>query len=200
MSGPLPDVRFQTKFLSRNPLVRLANGRFHATLLALVDRCPGATLLDAGCGEGVSLLALARRTRWSAEGIDRDEASLAIAGRALGAEVPLRRGDVQDLPYADDAFDLVIGTEVLEHVADPDLALAEMARVARHRLVLSVPREPLWRALNVARGRYLRRLGDTDGHIHHWSSRGFVRFCRRRVHVLERRQPIPWTFLLCAPR
>jgi hypothetical protein len=36
-----------------------------------------------------------------------------------------------------------------------------------------VPREPLWRGLNMARGAYLKDLGNTPGHINHWSKRAF---------------------------
>ena len=56
----------------------------------------------------------------------------------------------------------------------PERALAEMARVARGYLLVSVPREPLWRALNIARGAYVRDLGNTPGHLNHWSRRAFV--------------------------
>ena len=59
------------------------------------------------------------------------------------------------LSFGDDEFDMATAIEVLEHVPEPEATLAEMARVARRRLLVSVPREPLWRGLNVARGRLL---------------------------------------------
>ena len=80
----------------------------------------------------------------------------------------------EQLPFADGEFDLAAAIEVLEHVPDPERAVAEMARVARRHLLVSVPREPLWRALNVARGAYLRELGNTPGHVNHFSKRGFA--------------------------
>jgi hypothetical protein len=85
---------------------------------------------------------------------------------------------------------------VLEHVPDPDHTLAEMARVAAGHLVVSVPREPLWRALNLARGAYLKDLGNTPGHVNHWSRRAFVRMLSRHGEVVEVRSPFPWTMLL----
>ncbi len=200
MTGPLPDIRFQTKWLSRNPLVRRANRGFHDTLVELVRSCQPRSILDAGCGEGINLLTLSREGDWELEGLELTAESLAIARDALPERVRLRQGDVQRLPYDDRSFDLVLGTEVLEHVDDPARALREMARVARHRLILSVPREPLWRALNMLRGKYLTHLGNTDGHVNHWSGRGFQRFCAADVDLLQRRSPVPWTFLLCAPR
>ena len=86
---------------------------------------------------------------------------------------------------------------MLEHVPDPEHTLAEMARCARGgHLLVSVPREPLWRALNMARGAYVRELGNTPGHINHWSRRGFVRAAVRYGEVVETRSPFPWTMLL----
>jgi SAM-dependent methyltransferase len=100
------------------------------------------------------------------------------------------------LPCADDEFDLAAAIEVLEHVPDPERTLAEMARVARRHLLVSVPREPLWRALNVARGAYLRELGNTPGHVNHFSKRGFVSLLARHGEIVETCSPFPWTMIL----
>ena len=72
-----------------------------------------------------------------------------------------------------------------------------LARLARPWLIASVPREPLWRALNLARLSYVGALGNTPGHLNHWSKRGFVRFLDERFEVVEVRSPIPWTMALC---
>ena len=88
---------------------------------------------------------------------------------------------------------LVVACEVLEHLAHPERALAEIARVARGRVVLSVPREPLWRALNLARGAYWREAGNTPGHVQHWSRAEFVALVARTFRVLDVWSPTPWT-------
>jgi hypothetical protein len=85
---------------------------------------------------------------------------------------------------------------VLEHVPAPEATLAEMARVARRHLLVSVPREPLWRGLNVARGAYIRDLGNTPGHVNHWSKRSFTALLSRYGTVEQVRSPFPWTMLL----
>jgi hypothetical protein len=85
---------------------------------------------------------------------------------------------------------------VLEHVPEPGATLAEMARVARRWLLVSVPREPLWRGLNLARGAYVRDLGNTPGHLNHWSRRAFVSLLARHGTVQEARSPLPWTMAL----
>ena len=72
----------------------------------------------------------------------------------------------------------------------------EMARCAQRHLLVSVPREPLWRVLNMARGAYWRTLGDTPGHLNHWSQRAFVTMLSRYGSVAEVRSPPPWTMVL----
>ena len=105
----------------------------------------------------------------------------------------------ENLPFADAEFDVAAAIEVLEHVPDPEHTVAEMARCARGGHVLvSVPREPLWRGLNMARGAYLRDLGNTPGHLNHWSRRSFVALLSRHGEVVEARSPFPWTMLLVA--
>jgi hypothetical protein len=86
--------------------------------------------------------------------------------------------------------------EVLEHVPEPEATLSEMARVAERHLLVSVPREPIWRTLNMARGAYLRDLGNTPGHLNHWSKVGFVSLLSRYGTVEEVRTPLPWTMAL----
>ena len=123
------------------------------------------------------------------------------AARRVG-DAPARRTSstarcaAENLPFADDEFDLACAIEVLEHVPDPAHTVAEMARVAQRHLLVSVPREPLWRVLNMARGAYLRDLGNTPGHVNHWSKRSFVRLLSQHGEVVEKRSPFPWTMLL----
>ena len=69
-------------------------------------------------------------------------------------------------------------------------------RSARGYVLLSTPREPLWRLLNVARGAYLGALGNTPGHVQHWSRRGLRRLVERQFTVDQERLPVPWTVLL----
>ena len=79
---------------------------------------------------------------------------------------------------------------------DPEGTLAQMARCAQRHLLVSVPREPLWRGLNMARGAYWAHLGNTPGHLNHWSRSAFVRLLARHGEVVEARSPFPWTMLL----
>ncbi len=160
------------------------------------------SVLDVGCGEGVltEQWAVALGTR-PIVGIDLDDPKLrAEWERRERPNLSFRAVEATRLPFADGEFDLAAAIEVLEHVPDPEATVAEMARVARRHLLVSVPHEPLWRALNMARGAYLRDLGNTPGHVNHWTRRGFHSLLSRHGEVVEVRSPFPWTMLLVAVR
>ena len=74
---------------------------------------------------------------------------------------------------------------------DPEHTVAEMARVAKRWLLVSVPREPLWRGLNMARGAYWKDLGNTPGHLNHWSKRSFVALLSRHGEVVRGALAVP---------
>ncbi len=185
------------KYGSTNPVVKRLMAGFEAALDELFEIAAPSTILDVGCGEGVLTEKWARRCDGSVVGIDLDDPQLHAEWEKRSApNLEYRVMRAENLPFADDAFDLAAAIEVLEHVPDPEHTVAEMARVASEHLLVSVPREPLWRALNMARGAYLRDLGNTPGHLNHWSKRSFVQLLSRHGEVVETRSPFPWTMLL----
>ena len=188
------------KYATRNPAARELVTRFRGALDALIDRAAPATILDVGCGEGVLAAGwiAARPSVERVVGVDVDDVRLrahwaarARDGLELGAVPP-----APPLPFDDGAFDLVAAIEVLEHVCDPGALLSELARVARSHVLVSVPREPLWRMLNAARGAHLRTLGDTPGHRRHFSRRALARLTARHGELVAVRSPLPWTVAL----
>jgi SAM-dependent methyltransferase len=93
----------------------------------LAGAAPGARLLDVGCGAG-HLLAAAAAAGLTVSGVEVDRRPLSLAEQAApGAD--LRVGDAHELPFADDAFDLVTLVQVLEHLTNPVVALREAGRV-----------------------------------------------------------------------
>ena len=186
------------KYGSTNPVVRRLMSGFQGTLDELFSRADPESVLDVGCGEGVLTYQWAQRLGdRSVVGTDLEDPKLrAHWDMRRRPNLEFRATAAERLPFADGEFDLAAAIEVLEHVEDPERAVAEMARVARRYLLVSVPREPLWRALNVARGAYLRELGNTPGHVNHFSRRGFAALLSRQGQVIEDRSPFPWTMLL----
>jgi ubiquinone/menaquinone biosynthesis C-methylase UbiE len=186
------------KYRSRNPVARRLVRGFSDALAELVDRARPASLLDVGCGEGVVTAALADRLRGRrVVGVDVEDPRLRREWSAHARpNLDYRVGDAMSLALADGEFDVACALEVLEHVSDPRLALGELRRVVRRGLIMSVPCEPVWRMANVARGAYLRSLGDTPGHLHHWSKRGFASLVSRYGRIDAVRSPFPWTIAL----
>jgi trans-aconitate methyltransferase len=191
---------YEDKQATRNPLARWLVRRFEDALLACVARTGARDVHEVGCGEGSLLRRLAapgRRLR----GCDFSTQIVAEARRRTAdLDVELAVRSVHDLEAATDAAELVVCCEVLEHLAEPERALRRLVACARPWLLVSVPREPLWRALNCARGKYWSDLGNTPGHLQHWSRGSFLRLLRESVDVVEARSPLPWTVALCRSR
>jgi 2-polyprenyl-3-methyl-5-hydroxy-6-metoxy-1,4-benzoquinol methylase len=186
------------KYGSSNPVARRLMGGFERALDELFERAEPRSLLDVGCGEGVLVHRWAQRLpERRVVGIDLQEESLQAGWAERQApNLEYRTMAAEELPFAANEFDLATAIEVLEHVPRPKRTLAEMARCAERHLLVSVPREPLWRMLNVARGAYWAALGNTPGHLHHWSRRGFLRLLSNYGEVEEVRAPFPWTMAL----
>ena len=186
------------KYGSTNPVVRRLMTRFEGTLDELFEQADPQSLLDVGCGEGVLTQQWAQRLGdRRVVGIDLDDPTLhAEWANRTAPNLEYRVMKAENLPFADSEFDLAAAIEVLEHVPDPEHTVAEMARVAQRWLLVSVPREPLWRGLNMARGAYWKDLGNTPGHVNHWSKRSFVGLLSRHGEVVQARSPFPWTMLL----
>ena len=185
------------KYGSTNPVVKRLMAGFEATLEELFVKADPESILDVGCGEGVLTHKWAQRIDGTVVGIDLDDPALHAEWEQRSCEnLEYRVMKAENLPFADDEFDMASAIEVLEHVPDPEHTVAEMARVASRHLLVSVPREPLWRGLNMARGAYWRDLGNTPGHVNHWSKRSFAELLSRHGEVVEARSPFPWTMLL----
>jgi ubiquinone/menaquinone biosynthesis C-methylase UbiE len=194
----VPTGNTYDKYGSTNPVVRRLMAGFERSVDELFAQAAPRTVLDIGCGEGVLTAQWAERLGTGrVVGVDLEDPKLEAEWAQRQREnLEFRAMSAERLEFADNEFELVAATEVLEHVPDPAVVLSEMARVSGRHLLVSVPHEPLWRALNVARGAYLRDLGNTPGHLNHWSRRSFVNLLGRFGEVSQVRSPFPWTMLL----
>ena len=118
------------KYGSTNPVVRRLMAGFEGTLEELFTKAAPATLLDVGCGEGVLTHQWAQTPGMQRiVGLDLDDPQLHEAWK--GRQHPCleyRVMKAENLPFADDEFEVATAIEVLEHVPDPEHTVSEMAR------------------------------------------------------------------------
>lgn len=188
------------KYNATNPIARWLMRGFETALNGLIDTVQPATMHEVGCGEGYWVLRWVEQGR-VARGSDFSTKMVALAEetaqkRALPAGL-FQAKSIYELTPECDSAELVICCEVLEHVDDPHAALRILQSLAQPYLIVSVPREPLWRVLNMLRGAYLGAWGNTPGHIQHWSKAGFIQLIAQYFDILAVRSPLPWTMLLC---
>jgi SAM-dependent methyltransferase len=194
----VPTGNTYDKYGSTNPVVKRLMAGFHAALDELWQIADPTSALDVGCGEGVLTSEWAERLEHGRiVGIDLDDPKLRAEWEARRRpNLEFRAEEATPLSFADDEFDMATAIEVLEHVPQPEQTLAEMARVASRWLLVSVPREPVWRMVNMARGAYWGSLGNTPGHVNHWTQVGFKSLLTQYGKVEELRAPFPWTMAL----
>lgn len=198
-----PAGNYYDKYHTRNPIARALMKGFLGAFEHLVQEAgPVGQALEIGCGEGELSMRLSQ-VGWQVRGYDIAPAAVAEARRRAtqaGLDIPFAVRDIFDNPSSLEPADLVVCCEVLEHLDDPDAAVRILSMLSRRHVLVSVPREPIWRAMNLARGRYIRDIGNTPGHVQHWSAPAFLAMLERHLDVVETRFPLPWTMVLCRVR
>jgi ubiquinone/menaquinone biosynthesis C-methylase UbiE len=193
----VPTGNTYDKYATKNPIEQRLMDGFFATLDAMLPAEHPQRILEVGAGEGeVTARIRARYPDSTIVALDLPDPGLVESwGQWQGVF-----GSADRLPFPPGTFDLVLAIEVLEHVPHPRSAVAEIARVCRGQVIASVPREPLWRVMNMARGKYLDDLGNTPGHIQHWSRRTFVQLMAGQLRVERVANPVPWTVACGSPQ
>jgi len=184
------------KHLNPNPVQRYLLRRFHRQIASLLKTTGAERILDAGCGEGfvVSYL-LQGNDGLAITGIDCSPEAVEMA-RQMVPGVLLEVGDLREMPYSDDSFDLVMCLEVLEHLPDPHKGLRELRRVTSAHCLVSVPHEPFFRATNFLRGKHVPAWGRDPEHLQHWTARQFRRLVGQYFEVERFVYSFPWVIVL----
>lgn len=185
------------KHTSQNPLQKLLINNFYNYLVSTIKDLELNSILDVGCGEGFTLNKLSNEgIGKNLEGVDFLQTAIDL-GKKAHPKLTLKQGNIYDLEYKNDSFDLVMATEVLEHLDDPRKGLKELIRVSKKYILLSVPNEPFFIGANFLRGKNLKRWGNDIEHIQHWNSIGFKKFVKKEgLRIVSSRYPFPWTMLL----
>lgn len=189
------------KYMSGNPLKQIMiqnlNGKIINKLKAFVQEMPGkriVKILDAGCGEGFMMKLMAANIQ-NAEivGLEYTKEALAVAEK-MNPQLKYVQGDICKMPFDNASFDIVVCTEVLEHLANPRMALKELRRVSRKYILFTVPNEPWFCLGNLMVLKNVSRMGNPIDHINHWTYSGFKRFLGKYMDgncVYEK--SFPWT-------
>jgi ubiquinone/menaquinone biosynthesis C-methylase UbiE len=179
------------KHKSKNPLKKFFINNFFNNVFSFIENLKIDSVLDVGCGEGFTLKAIKQKgISNKLIGIDSSMEAIAL-GKKENPSLDLRVGDIYNLKFKDKSFDLVISTEVLEHLEKPQDALRELARVSKKYILLSVPNEPWFNLFNFT------QWGKDIGHINRWSKNKFVKFLKLESYkVISVRTPFPWTVIL----
>jgi ubiquinone/menaquinone biosynthesis C-methylase UbiE len=211
------------KHLNPNPVQRYLLQRFHRQIASLLKVTGAERILDAGCGEGFVIgHLLQEHDQLTITGIDYSLEAIEVARQivplvlpalskarpepfAFAQHKPSRKvegkllfnvGDLREMPYSDNSFDLVVCLEVLEHLPDPHKGLRELRRVTSAHCLLSVPHEPFFRAINFLRGKHMLAWGNDPEHLQNWTARQFRRLMEQYFEIEQFICSFPWVIAL----
>lgn len=190
------------KYKSKNPVRKFLLNRFMLKISGIFRQVAPQKALDAGCGEGLIIEYLNKMNKLQKMGktieffgIDMSENAIDIA-RIKAPFATFSTGNVYTLPFPDNFFDLVICSEVLEHLKDPEIALKELGRVSKKDVLVSVPNEPWFRISSFLSGKYLKNWGNHPEHIQNWSMPEFIRFVKKEINIMSAEISFPWIIVL----
>ena len=193
--------RHRAKYDNPNPIHRLTLGRFFDRVADHLKVLAPASVLEFGCGEGFLLRELKQRGFTCPElvGVDLREDAL-LQARELHPEWRFDCADIFAWSSPRPAYDLVLASQVLEHIPNPLPVLRRLLELTSKDLVLTVPCEPWFQGLNFLRGRDLLRLGNHPEHVNRWSRRAFVQFVEQAAEVVEAEVVFPFTYVRARTR
>ncbi|MCI1958146.1 MAG: class I SAM-dependent methyltransferase [Clostridia bacterium] len=191
-----PEGNYFDKYNNSNIIVKKMMHGFFNSIKKMLALTEYTNILEAGCGEGyVSNFVYSNGSSVKMDAFDISERVINDAKKNFKG-INFYTGSIYEINKPDNNYDLVICSEVMEHMDTPDRAFKELTRVCKNYLLISVPNEPIWRILNVCRLKYIKDFGNTPGHINHWSKNDFVNMCSKYGMVIKVMSPLPWTMVL----
>lgn len=190
------------KYQMKNPIAKRLVAGFDNAIVSLISDINPQHVTEVGCGEGHVTKLLLESTSANIKSMDISDAILDMARDAVGGDSRVRfeNKNIYTISKNVDAADLIVCCEVLEHLEDPCLGLKKLAEVSQSYVLMSVPREPIFRTMNFLRGAYIKDFGNSPGHLQHWSKSSFLKFVSTQFEVIDIRSPLPWTMILARPK
>ena len=173
-------------YKSKNPLVKMVSvGRLDKIVESL-PKTKNIKILDAGCGEGQLLLKIFNKGYNDIYGADVTPVALESAKKRI-PKAKFSLQDLKSLNFSDEYFDVVICTEVIEHIRDYNKVISELKRELKKNglLIITFPNEPLCVIMRII---FLRRPIPKD-HISFFS----VKKMKKLVNLeLKEKINLPW--------
>ena len=186
------------KYTSKNLLVRKLMNKYFEDLNSLITPIKEEidSAIEIGCGEGY-ITQYINDMGINIEGADIYEQIINVASN-LHPSIEFHVRSIYELTRYDNTYDLVLATEVLEHLDHPERAVQEMSKVSNQYVFISVPNDALLRLANITRLKYLEDLGNTPGHINHWSKNNFREFLEQQgLNEVQLKCSTLWLMALC---
>jgi len=190
------------KYVMKNPIARYLVAGFDNAIIEFVKRVAPSSITEIGCGEGHVTKLLLENTSSRIKAMDISDIILGDARSAIASNSRVRfeNKSIYNLSGDSDSADLIVCCEVLEHLDDPALGLKKLASTTESYVLMSVPREPIFRTMNFLRGAYIKDFGNSPGHLQHWSKSSFLKFVSTQFEIIDTRSPLPWTMILAKPK
>ncbi len=198
------DGNTEDKYNAKNPISKILVNGFMRNFKGLLEVVPTPkNIIEVGAGEGFLTDILARKfEKAHIIACDLSERQNEMARENLakfGSRMSVQKEDAENITLKDRSVNFVVCCEVLEHVEKPKKALSEIHRILDKDgyALMSVPWEPIWRMLNLVRFTYIKDLGNTPGHLNHFSRSGFVKIVEDAgFKLVKKSHPFPWSMIL----
>jgi len=196
-----PQGNYYNKYESKNIITNKVMKDFFEAFSSILKSLDYKSVFEVGAGEGYVTNFIYNLK--NVENISATDISEKVVSEAQikYPYINFSQGSAYDTGKEKSSIDLVVACEVLEHLEFPEEALKELFDISNNYLFISVPNEPIWRICNFCSGRYMKDLGNTPGHINHWSTSGIVNLTKSALGITDSQivcveKPFPWTMIL----
>lgn len=155
------------KYKTKNPLKFFIIKKFIENILTEVENKNPGKILDIGGGEGILAELIEKKLNKKVNILDIDKEDIFFAKKYFNKTVIY--GNLYNLPFLSNSYDMVICLEVLEHIENLEKSLEEIKRISSKNIILSVPNSFLFRIGNIVSFKNLRRLGESPDHKNYFN-------------------------------
>jgi 2-polyprenyl-3-methyl-5-hydroxy-6-metoxy-1,4-benzoquinol methylase len=202
MPEELPIIgNYYYKYASKNPIERYLIKRYEDTFKRIVASLPVKSIYEVGSGEGVLIKWLTEiKPEIKIYGSDIEPIfDFSLFRDSLTAPTFLIN-EADNIPFSANSVDGIIACEVLEHLPNPARSIQELKRMNAQYYLFTVPNDKLWKILNMIRLKYIKDLGNTPGHINHWSRKSFCKLVSEYLNINYSLYVQPWIFVLATAK